>query len=188
MGDGDAWEEVRADGVYSIQLEVEELSAQETGTGSWFVPSARLHPWAATNPDAGDTPGAADKTPTVTSAKHTFGRTEDEREASDSQTGGHTAEVSPVYLGFLTKLRESIRRRVSTIPLHSSHASKYGMCNARMDSFHPLPGEDMNAAEASSSIAVGHGGFGVLDNIPARVGVLFSGGLDSVVIAVMLAD
>lgn len=119
-------------------------------------------------------------------------------------------DVSQGALGLLSALRASIRRRVCTIPCHSTHATT---CAQGADGIPagrehgPQPKDPMEREHGNESTSRrGHavnasrlsGGpvshrivSGDRDgdiHVAARVGVLFSGGLDSVVVAAMLAE
>lgn len=136
----------------------------------------------------------------VKMAKHCHGSVE--------ETGDET-DVSPAAAGLLLKLRASVRRRVCSIPQRFSASQgksleeepkgsavlevRGGAGNEDQQqtvSFGQDP-SDSNDAETipPSQLASGGGkrkGRAAVD--AARVGVLFSGGLDSVVLAAMLAE
>lgn len=78
--------------------------------------------------------------------------------------------------GLLSHLRRSIRRRVRSIPYASTPGSKAP--DRRI-------GGGLEGAQFMPGISHSVGGSAA---VPARVGVLFSGGLDSVVLAAMLAE
>lgn len=78
--------------------------------------------------------------------------------------------------GLLSHLRRSIRRRVRSIPYASTPGSKAtgGRVGDGLEGAPFIPGRSQSIDGSAA--------------VPARVGVLFSGGLDSVVLAAMLAE
>ncbi|CAM9253418.1 unnamed protein product [Phaeothamnion confervicola] len=86
----------------------------------------------------------------------------------DGDAAGASCDVSVAAAGLLAALRLSIRRRVLTVPAAQVAAA---------------PVFDSSATGAGSG-----GSPSAASDAPARVAVLFSGGLDSVVLAALLAE
>lgn len=175
----DQWEEVPAGGVYSLSLgsfslkgEVEE----QHSVGGCIALSPELHAW----PGVKTCPLEAN----------------DDNESS-AEKGRGAAErrgMSPAAATLLSRLRDSIDRRVRNIP---SSVENKAMPFAGVGE-----GEEGRTEGTQDAILAGSWGFdggsvmmserGAVNDasmVPrARVGILFSGGLDSVVLAALLAE
>lgn len=90
---------------------------------------------------------------------------------------GPEGELCKASLGLLSQLRRSIRRRVRSIPYTGTPGSG------------ETPDRRIESTVEGAQVMAGSGHFdGGSAPVSARVGVLFSGGLDSVVVAAMLAE
>lgn len=164
------------------------------------------------------------------------GRTEPDRKPdTDEVEGKSTAEkvylsageradsldekhgISSAALGLLSKLRDSIHRRVRSIPYHGALrvlpcAEEKNVClqpnrgkvEAKGGTLRKMKGAVVDGAKSEETVVKsgverytenglncpqGDGCMAsAVVSLPARVGVLFSGGLDSVVLAAMLAE
>ena len=138
----------------------------------------------------------------------------DDDEPSEQTSRGVTerGKMSLAAMRLLARLRDSVDRRVRTIPPSETRSRAGGICVSRegekdlsVDSMPARGGsragektetEDVNLSERSGFDDGGGihsaGQSSAADEdpvgLPARVGVLFSGGLDSVVLAALLAE
>lgn len=258
------WEEVRADGIYVL---TSNGTSATTGDGrarvdgnGWTAPRLQLYRWSV-RPEAGLPETSRVLTPPGQRQRATGGddvggsagdegikveAVGNEREEGGRRLGtggnddGGGSAVSAAAVGLLERLRDSIRRRVCTIPHPASrrfdrrHRAASGddgtVCNSSSstgcreeakpqgfrefaESEKPGPGnglgnalhaEDAGASatdtrpqRARNDDAAGGAAATASREIPAaaaaaaaaaRVGILFSGGLDSVVLAALLAE
>lgn len=223
-GGSDEWEEVRADGVYSLNLNRGENVRGGDCSGCWVTPSPELHPWSSSRVGGSMTPPDSDNGKSYTSDDDTRPRVQGEKEeerggknlndsakrggqeegpsASNDKNGTGEEIVSRAAMGLFSKLKDSIHRRVHTIP---SSAAPRAVWYERGDDCIDTGDVDVGAANqetrrevATTAISSSEVARVVNDSdkmepmsdgpVVARVGVLFSGGLDSVVLAAMLAE
>ncbi|CAN0330863.1 unnamed protein product [Ectocarpus sp. 12 AP-2014] len=247
------WEEVRADGIYVLTSDGTSATTGDGGArldgNGWTAPRRQLYRWSV-RPEAGlaeaslglTPPGQRQRTTgdddVGVSAGDEGSKVEavgTEREEGGPRLGtwgsddGGGSAASAAAPGLLERLRDSIRRRVCTIPHPASRcfdrrrraaSGDGGREEAKPQGFQefaesekPGPGNGLgNALHAEDAAAsatdtrpqrVRHDGAAggaaatasrgsppaaAAAAAAARVGILFSGGLDSVVLAALLAE
>ncbi|CBJ28319.1 conserved unknown protein [Ectocarpus siliculosus] len=248
------WEEVRADGIYFLTSDGTSATTGDGGArvdgNGWTAPRPQLYRWSV-RPEAGLPEAGRVLTPPSERQRDTGGddvggsagdegskveAVSNEREEGGRRLGtegsddGGGSAASAAAAGLLERLRDSIRRRVCTIPHPASHrfdrrrraasgddgreeakpqgfrefaeSEKTGPGNGLANALHAegaaASATDTRPQRARNDDAAGGAAATASRGSPAaaaaaaaaaaRVGILFSGGLDSVVLAALLAE
>ncbi|CAM9967587.1 unnamed protein product, partial [Ectocarpus sp. 8 AP-2014] len=248
------WEEVRADGIYVLTSDGTSATTGDGGArvdgNGWTAPRPQLYRWSV-RPEAGLPEASRVLTPPGQRQRATGGddvggsagdegskveAVSNEREEGGRRLGtggsddGGGSAASAAAAGLLERLRDSIRRRVCTIPHPASRrfdrrrraasgddgreeakpqgfrefaeSEKTGPGNGLGNALHAKDADasatDTRPQRARNDDAAGGAAATASRESPAaaaaaaaaaaRVGILFSGGLDSVVLAALLAE